>query len=206
MRTAVEKSPTKEKLLDAAQKLVLAGGFVGTSVDDICRAAKLTKGSFFHYFKSKDELGTELLERYCASSKEAFLSGCCQKEADPLKRIYGFLDFMIEMGKKNAGKGCLLGSMAQELSDTHPAVRSICSRGFEEMARILKQDLKEAKARYAPKSAAIDPQSLADHFVVVLEGAMLVSKVTSKTDRKGDGLRHYKEYLKALFACHRNNG
>lgn len=198
MKTTLKNSPTKERLLDAAKDLVLAKGFAGTTVDDICQAAKLTKGSFFHYFTSKDELGVDLLKRYCASSREAFLAGCCQGQEDPLKRVYGFLDFMIEMGKKNARKGCLLGHMSQELSDTHPDIRSICCKSFREMAEVLRRDLKEAKAKYAPRSA-IDPQSLAEHFVVVLEGTMLVAKVMPKAAGKGNGLHHYKQYLKALF-------
>ena len=198
MKTARQHSPTKESLLDAAQGLVLTQGFVGTTIDDICRTSRRTKGSFFHYFKSKDALGVELLTRYCASSKAAFLSGCCQQEQDPLKRVYGFLDFVIEFGKKNAGKGCLLGSMAQEMAETSPEIRAICSRGFAEMAEGLRRDLQAAKAKYAPGSA-IDPKSLAEHFVVVLEGTMLVSKVKSPTGPTGDGVRHYKRYLHALF-------
>jgi len=198
LRTTLENSPTKERLLDAAQGLILAEGFVGTTVDDICRAAQLTKGSFFHYFDTKEALGVELLSRYCANSKEAMRSGCCQEEKDPLKRIYRFLDFMIEKVKQNGGKGCLVGSMAQELSESHPEIRSICGRAFQGMAETLKKSLEEAKAKYAPK-ASWDPASLADHFVVVLEGTHLVSKVKPNASVKESGLKHYKEYLKALF-------
>ncbi len=198
MRTKQEHSPAREKLFEAAQTLILEKGFAGTTVDDICKASKLTKGSFFHYFKSKENLGVRLLEKYCASSKEMFACGCCQEEKDPLKRIYGFLDYMIGMSKKGGGKGCLLGSMAQELSDTHPEIRSICCRGFSEIAAHLESDLKAAKAKYAPK-ASFDPKSLAEHFVTVLEGSMLVSKVRKGTENKISGVEHYKNYLKALF-------
>ena len=198
MRVAVENSPTKEKLLDAAQGLVLAKGFVGTTVDDICKASQLTKGSFFHYFDSKEELGVELLKRYCASSREAMRSGCCQEEKDPLKRIYNFLDFMIDKVRKNGGKGCLVGSMAQELADSNPEIRAICGKAFLGMAEALKMSLEEAKAKYAPK-ASWDATSLADYFVVVLEGTMLVSKVKPNAGAKENGLKHYKEYLKVLF-------
>ncbi len=192
-------SPTKDKLLDAAQALVLGKGFSATSVDDVCKAAKLTKGSFFHYFKSKDILGAELLKRYCASSKEAFSSGCCCQEKDPLKRVYGFLDFIIERGKKNNGKGCLLGSMAQELSDSHPQIRSICCDGFDGMTQMMTRELKEAKAKYAPKDEAIDPESLAEHFVVVLQGSLLVSRAKKGSGVRASGVKHYKQYLQTLF-------
>ncbi len=198
MRTAQEYPPTKEKMLEAAEKLVLGKGFVGTTVDDICEKAGVTKGSFFHYFESKDELGRELLERYCANSKEAFFAGCCREEKDPLKRVFGFLDFMIKMAKEKGKTGCLVGSMAQELADTNSAIRSICAKAFTEMAENLKKDLVEAKIKYAPKSK-INPQSLADHFVAVLESGMLVAKVRRDSNTMASSLSHFKEYLKPLF-------
>lgn len=197
MRAAAKDSPTKEKLLRAAEGLVLTKGFSGTTVDDICKSAKLTKGSFFHYFKGKEDLGHQLLESYCGSAKESFASGCCAAEKDPLKRVYGFLDFMIEKQGRGSGKGCLLGSMAQELADTDPVIRSMCSRAFDGMADMIEKDLFEAKRKYASRSAAIDPAALARHFVVVLEGTMLVSRVGANA--KGGGLEHYKAYLKVLF-------
>ena len=64
MRTAQTHSPTKEKLLEAAQQLMLAKGFPATTVDEICEAAGFTKGSFFHYFESKEHLGKEVLDRF----------------------------------------------------------------------------------------------------------------------------------------------
>ena len=199
MPTLTKAVSTKEQLFDSAQRLILSKGFVGTTVDDVCKAAKVTKGSFFHYFKSKDDLAKQLLERYCCDSATQFKGACCAGTADPLERVYGFLDSMMEMTRRNEG-GCLVGSMAQELSETHPEIRLICGQAFEGMAGILEKDLKAAKAKYAPKSAAINPESLARHFVVVLEGTLLVSKVKKGDSAKaGEGLKHYKEYLKALF-------
>ena len=83
MKKTDETPLTKEKLYDAALGLILSKGFVGTSVDDICREAKVTKGSFFHYFRSKDELGAELLRKYCENGREKFKNGCCSEEKDP---------------------------------------------------------------------------------------------------------------------------
>ncbi len=197
MRKALQDSPAKEKIMDAAQTLVLSKGFVGTSVDDICHKAKLTKGSFFHYFKSKDELGEELLKRYCANKKQEFIGGCCSTEKDPLKRVYGIIDFFINMSKNNS-QGCLLGSMAQELSETHPDIRSICCESFSGFAEMLAKDFKEAKEKYVPK-AAFDPESLAYYFVSVLQGSILLSKVGHDARIKENNAKHFKEYVKSLF-------
>lgn len=196
MRTALEVSPTKERLLNTAQGLILENGFVGTTVDDICQTAKLTKGSFFHYFDSKDALGIELLNRYCSGVKEAFSSGYPHEEKDVLKRVHGFLDSMIRITKEKAAKGCLMGSMAQELSDSHPEIRSICVQAFLDIAEVLKNDLAEAKAKYG---VLIDPKGLSEHFVAIIQGSALVAKVKQDPSPMENSLKHYKEYLKSLF-------
>ena len=69
-RTAQAASPTKDKLMGAAQDLMLERGFTATTVDDICDKAGVTKGSFFHYFKSKDDLAKQVLGRFCAAGNK----------------------------------------------------------------------------------------------------------------------------------------
>mgnify|MGYP003395515101 CR=1 FL=1 len=94
---AKAQPPTREKLLDSAQQLMLAKGFVATTVDEICDAAGVTKGSFFHYFKSKEDLGKVVLERFCQVRLQLMQGSPSQKKKDPLERIYGLVDFAIEI-------------------------------------------------------------------------------------------------------------
>ena len=61
---ARNREDTHERLLDAAEPLVTANGFAGTSIDDILKSAGLTKGAFFHHFKSKADLARDLIERH----------------------------------------------------------------------------------------------------------------------------------------------
>src|SRR6266436_3611232 len=114
MRSAKVSSMTKEKLLDAAQRLMLVKGFPSTTIDEICGAARLTKGSFFHYFDSKDELGKEVLVRYAARKQQIWQAAPFVKNSDPLRRVYGYLDFAVQMyNKPESQNGCLLGHFAQ---------------------------------------------------------------------------------------------
>lgn len=200
MRAAQTHSPTQEKLLDAAQRLMLAKGFAATTVDEICDAAGLTKGSFFHYFENKEHLGKAVLERFCTSVFQRMQEGPFHKKRDPLQRVYGYVDFLRKMsGHPLADKGCLLGTFAQELSDTHPEIRAACAQRFAEWAGAVKRDLDEAKAKYAPK-ARVDTQSLAEHFIAVLEGSLILAK--AKQDRRmvAQNLQHFKRYVQRLFA------
>lgn len=199
MRTAQPHSPTKEKLLDAAQHLMLAKGFSSTTVDEICETAGLTKGSFFHYFASKEQLGKEVLDRFYFSRQQTIEQGAFRKKSDPLQRVYGYVDRVIELSKNpELPRPCLLGHFTQELSDTHPEIRVLCAQRFAEWAATLKQDLDEAKVQHAPK-APFDTQSLAEHFIAVLQGSRILA--TAKQDARviEQNLQHLKRYIKSLF-------
>jgi TetR/AcrR family transcriptional regulator, transcriptional repressor for nem operon len=199
MKPADRDSPTKQKLLDAAQELMRTNGYAATSVDDVCEAAGLTKGSFFHYFESKEHLGREVAERYFSARKEMFQSAPFRGKKDPLERVFGYVDFLLEMARHpEAGKGCLLGTFAQELSDSHPGIRSVCAACFDEQCADLRRELEEAKAAYAPR-ARWSPQTLAEHLVTILQGALILAKARQDPKVLRDSLHHFKEYLKCLF-------
>ncbi len=204
MRKPSENPKTKEKLLDCAQELMLTKGFAATSLDEICKKARVTKGCFFHYFRSKEDLGKSLLERFCCASMATMKENCYAKnrEGDPLKRVFAYADFAARMSKNSfSAKGCLIGTFAQELSDTHPKIRSICARGFSEWAKIIKEDLDKAKAKYLPK-AALDTKSLAEHFIAVFEGSEILAKAKQDHTIVERNMKHLKQYFKSVFKGH----
>ena len=197
-RTALEHSPTKERLLNAAQALMVTQGFAATTVEEICEQAKLTKGSFFHYFESKDELGTVLLKRFCDAGDQLHRSWC-GKERDLLKRVYRYIDGMVTLTRDPVmRRGCLLGTFAQELCDSHPAIRQQCAKGFEAWAVQFGEELARAKARYAPE-ASFDPTELAEHLIAIMEGSLILGKARNNMQVVARNLRHYKRYLQSLF-------
>lgn len=196
-RTADAHPPTRERLLDAAEELMLAQGFTATTVDDICAAAKLTKGSFFHYFKTKDELARELLKRFCAKGQGAH-QACCTGEQDPLKRVYAYIDGAAKMMADPSMRGCLLGSFAQELCDTDPKMRAACEEGFRGWASAFAAELARAKAAYPP-AVAFDPVELANHFIAVMEGSMILGKAAGDMKSGAANLKHFRAYVKHLF-------
>jgi TetR/AcrR family transcriptional regulator, transcriptional repressor for nem operon len=199
MRTAQVDSLTKQKLLDAAEQLMLGKGYTATSVDEICTAAGVTKGSFFHYFEGKEQLGREVAERFYASRHKLFAAAPFHEIKDPLERVYGRIDFFIEMGRQSRrAPGCLLGTFIQELSATHPSIREVCALCFAESAESFKRDLDEAKAKYAPR-ARWSTQSLAEHLTAVVQGALILAKAKQDPTVMVESLTHYREYLKCVF-------
>jgi TetR/AcrR family transcriptional regulator, transcriptional repressor for nem operon len=199
MRTAQTDSLTRQKLLDAAQELMLAKGYTATSVDEICTAAGLTKGSFFHYFEGKEHLGRVVAERFYASMRQLSESAPFRQKKDPLDRVLGRVDYYIEMSRHpQAAQGCLLGTFIQELSETHASIRSVCATCFDDAAQSFKQDLDEAKAKYAPR-ARFSTQSLAAHLTAVVQGSIILAKARQDPGVMEENLGHFRDYLKSLF-------
>ncbi len=96
---------TKEKILEEAQKLMLTKGFNATTVEEICEAAGVTKGSFFHYFESKEDLGKTVTEYYWQKMSGLIGNAPFRKYSDPLRRIYGFIDYFIDELVKSRHSG-----------------------------------------------------------------------------------------------------
>jgi TetR/AcrR family transcriptional repressor of nem operon len=199
MRVAQEHSPTKEKLLEAARQLMLAKGYGATTVDEICELAGVTKGSFFHYFENKEDLGKSVLDHFVTVMFRTIQEAPFHDRKDPFQRIYGYLDFLIALSKNpDIPNSCLLGNFSQELSDTLPEIRSRCERHFGQWTEAFKKDLDDAKAKYCPK-ATIDTRSLAEHLIAIMEGSIILAKAKQDKEMIEKNLQHFRLYLKALF-------
>lgn len=185
--------------MEQAQELMLEKGFVATTVDEICNAAGLTKGTFFHYFKSKEELAKAALDRFFYRQLEMVGRGSFRRSADPLARVYGLVDSFIEYSKHPvAQKGCLLGNFSQELSATHPELRRQCEQRFAEASAIMKKELDAARLKHLPR-ARVDTQGLAEHFIAVLQGSLILGKAKQDFEVVEKNLVHFKGYLRAVF-------
>jgi TetR/AcrR family transcriptional repressor of nem operon len=190
---------TREKLLDAAEALMIAKGYAATTVDDVCESAGLTKGSFFHYFESKNQVAVEALKRFYARAKEEMAAAPFRRHPEPLPRVYGYLDHMIEMSRgPKAERGCLLGILAQELADIDEDIRKVCGKCFADWAQFLTADLEQAKSQHAPR-ARWKPETLADHCIAVLEGALVLARTRQDGQVVTENLMHLRRYITLLF-------
>src|SRR5579863_8599813 len=106
-----ELSDTKRKLLDAGVTLMRTKGYNATTVDDICATAGVTKGGFFHYFKSKEDIARAALTHFFEAKVKDYQEAPFRKLADPLGRVFGRLDYVQSAagGTNHTTKGCLIG-------------------------------------------------------------------------------------------------
>jgi TetR/AcrR family transcriptional repressor of nem operon len=175
-------------------------GFNATTVDDICEAAGVTKGGFFHYFKSKEDLAAAAVTRFDDLRARESADASFRRLADPLERVFGRLDSAKESWGDNKGstKGCLVGMFAQELSFTNPALRRACEERFAWMAKDFETDLAEVKALYAPR-VGFDPKRLAMLYVSIVQGSLMLAKAAANNRVLVENIEQFRAYLQILF-------
>jgi TetR/AcrR family transcriptional repressor of nem operon len=148
MNTAVLKSETprhesKTRILNAALRVIRAKGYSATRVEDVCEATGLTKGSFFHHFDSKKELALAAADYWGEMASVLFASAPYHQPADPLDRLLAYVDFRKALLQGDLPDfTCLVGNMAQEIYDTHPAIREACERSISGHAGRWRRTLK----------------------------------------------------------------
>lgn len=192
-------SQTRNKLLDAAMHVMRLKGYAATTVDDICRAAELTKGSFFHHFASKEELGIAAAQHFASMAAGVFATAPYRQLQDPVDRLLGYVDFRGAILQGPICEfACLLGTFVQELYDTHPAIRAACEGHLNDHVHNLAKDVAEAKQRYLP-DAPWTPESLAVHMQAVLQGSLILAKARQGPEVAIESLGHLRRYLETLF-------
>jgi TetR/AcrR family transcriptional regulator, transcriptional repressor for nem operon len=197
--TTESQPDARARLLDTAVQVIRTQGYTASTVDDICRAAGLTKGAFFHHFKSKEDLAVTAATHFSQMAERLFGDAPYRKLADPLDRLLGYIDFRTAILAGPIPEfTCLLGTMVQEAYDTHPAIRRACDTYISAHAADVAKDIAAAKALYAP-AAEWSAESLALYTQAVLQGAFVLAKSKGGPKVARDCLAHLRRYLLQLF-------
>lgn len=196
-------TPTRERILDTASKLVVDRGFAATTVDAVLEAAGTTKGAFFHHFPSKAALGHALVERYAAGDVavlEEFMAAAEGTSDDPARQLVAFLRRFEEAAGQFAHEeaGCLYVSFVQQsqLVD-RSTIDMIAAAVLTWRARLLEK-LQEAAAVHPPRQL-VDLTSLADLVCTTFEGAFILVRTLDDPDLMRGQLAHLRHYFELLF-------
>lgn len=170
-------SATRERILDAAERLVERNGFAATTVDRVLEEAGSSKGAFFHHFDSKRALARALVERYVDADLGLLRAGlqACADVPDPVDRVLAFLRHYERWADElvSADSACLYIAVLTErdlLDDaTAGAVRRAIETWRAEFATLLRPALAQARAD-------VDADELADHLFATFEGGYLMCR------------------------------
>jgi TetR/AcrR family transcriptional repressor of nem operon len=186
-------------LLDAALKLVRRQGWSATTVDQLCAEAHVTKGAFFHHFESKDALGVAAARHWSEVTGALFATADYHKLADPLDRIFGYLEFRASLvrGPLEAFT-CFAGTTVQEVFASSDPIRAACGESILDHAVSLAEDFRAAIRKHRPR-AAVTAESLAVYTQTVLQGGFVVSKAKGDRAPLLEAIGHLRRYLEMLF-------
>jgi TetR/AcrR family transcriptional repressor of nem operon len=190
---------SKTRLLDAALRVIRTKGYTATRIEDVCEAAELTKGSFFHHFKSKEELALEAAAYWDAVTGGLFVAASYHGLPTALDRLLAYVEF-----RKAILQGelpdftCLVGTMVQEVYGTQPAIREACERSISGHAATLEADIAEAMRDHG-LDAEWTAESLALHTQAVIQGAFILAKAKGNAGVAAASLDHLRRYLELLF-------
>ncbi len=194
-----ERGDARTRLLESARDVIRSRGFAATTVDDLCKAAGVTKGAFFHHFESKEALGVAAAAFWAETTTAFFASAPYHDHADPLERVLAYVDFRKSIIEGDLAEfTCLVGTMVQETYGSNPMIRDACAASIFGHAATLEPDI-EAAMSDRGLNADWTAASLAKHTQAVLQGAFILAKATGNRAVARESVDHLKRYIEALF-------
>jgi TetR/AcrR family transcriptional regulator, transcriptional repressor for nem operon len=180
---------SKTKLLDATLKVVRAKGYSATRIEDVCAEAGLTKGSFFHHFKGKEDLALSAIAHWDATTSAFFATAPYHDPADPLSRVIAYIEFRKAILTGDLPDfTCFLGTIVQEAYRTHPDLGAACERTMSGHAKTL------------------EAESLALHTQAVIQGSFILAKAKGSAAVAAESIDHLRRYIELLFQAPGKSG
>ena len=194
----VPRGEARARLIEAARSLVRHRGFAATSVDDLCAAAGVTKGAFFHHFPSKEALGVALVDDWTAMTGAMFAAHSYNVQVDPLDRVFAYLDLRRAMLAQPVPEfSCVAGTVVQETYESSPPIRAAAERSIRSGFNHVLPHLEEALA--AHPVAGVTAESLAQQFQVATQGGIILAKALGDPAPARAAYDHLERYLRLLF-------
>lgn len=193
------KTESQAKLLDAALIVFRTKGYTATRIEDVCAEAGVTKGSFFHHFKTKEELAVAAAGRFSEHADALFAGAAYRAVADPRERLLGYVALRRALLDGPLPEvTCLLGTLVQETYEIHPAIGRAAGAHILAHADEVGAMAAAAKAACAP-DADWSAESLGRHIQGVIQGAFILAKAGGGTAAAEECLDHLTRYLTLLL-------
>lgn len=194
-----ERGSARRRLLEAARQIVRVKGFAATTIDDLCNAAAVTKGAFFHNFDSKNALGVAAAEYWAETTCDFFAGAPYHVATDALDRLLAYVAFRKAIITGDLPEfTCLVGTMAQEIFVSSPDIREACGRSIFGHAATLEADIETAR-RDRGITGDWTAASLARHTQTVIQGGFVLAKAGNDPELARESLDHLDRYIRHLF-------
>lgn len=193
-------SGTRQKLMTATRELILHQGFSATGVDEICTQAGVTKGAFFHHFKTKEDIGLAAMADWAEFGMQLYAQAKAEPRRYPLDHVHRFFGIMLGfVNNLPPPLTCVVGIMAQELAAANPAVQRASSGYLGIWTEFARQLLEEAKAAQKPE-VDFDSTKVAWMLNCLWQGSMLIAKARQEPEIIRQNLESARDYVDGLFS------
>lgn len=183
-KKSADLEKTKNVLLETGMLLLQEKGYHATGIQQIADAAGVPKGSFYNYFSSKEEFGAAVIRYYTASSSGkwlALLQEATQQQGSYQALTAAFLAVTEKYRCSTLKKGCLLGTLAAEISEASEECRVAMIESIAQFRSILARHLQDGQASGQVRSD-VDAQQLADLVWDCWQGSLLRMKVEQSVE------------------------
>ena len=178
------RADTKAKILKEGAKRVYAKGFNATGLQEILAGAGVPKGSFYFYFKNKEDFGLQLIDEYARRYLDRVDRYLKDPGKTPLQSLKGFFDDLMSSFEKNDFKGgCPFGNLSLEMGDLNEKFRVKLEDVFKRIKLKMAACLEEAR-RQGEVPADLDVQEVSDFILSSFQGTLLQMKVSKTTSHQ----------------------
>lgn len=168
---------TREELITAGTELFLRHSYHGTGINEILKLTGIPKGSFYHFFPSKEAFALAVIARHREEVKAFIPATLSNKELPPIERIRAFLERLSEkIWASEFACGCPLGTLGQEMAAVSPSLRDAVATAFAGTRVLLIETLSEGQDDGSIRRD-VSAEHVARYLMFSLHGAIIMAKV-----------------------------
>lgn len=182
MERTVRYQDSREKILSVGESLILGRGFSAMGLSELLGTAEVPKGSFYHYFPSKEQFGVALLDRYFENYRTKVRALFANAAIPARKRLLVYFDEWREMHEKSqCHDTCLAVKLTGEVSDLSEPMRSALEAGMDGIIRLIAGAIRDGQ-QDGTIATGHNPDELAESLYAMWLGASLRSKAKRNMD------------------------
>jgi TetR/AcrR family transcriptional regulator, transcriptional repressor for nem operon len=193
---ATSPKSTRDRLIEAGLYLFWLQGYAATGIAEILSRARVNSGSFYHFFKTKEELLLSVLELYIATLEPIVVQPVLERTSDPIERVFAILEFYRRnLLATGCTYGCPIGRLALEIPEEQFRVHKRLADNFDGWTAAIEKFLVEAHDRL-PQGT--NPKTLSKFVLTVMEGGVMQARAHRSVEPFDASVEHLREYFRLL--------